>query len=177
MGMVLICHRSPFMSLRCGSASWTFGWDHRCASCVASRPHRIILIPVSLSCFVVSFLSGKMEPGLDHTMRQCWSRPSGRRSQSTAWTRMNGQQNVLGIRKQWPRALHVCERVDEAVCLPQPSGRAATFSSYGLTCPNCPIKWNTEGSCRSCSCSRKDLTRRHHAAAIRKSREDPRYRG
>lgn len=30
------------------------------------------------------------------------------------------------------------------VRLPKVSARAATFSSYCLTCPNCSIKWNTD---------------------------------
>lgn len=100
-----------------------------------------------------SFSFGKMEPGLNCTMRQCWSGPSGRPSLSGGWTGMNGQQNVLGIHKQWARALHVCACVDEAMRWLKPWASAATFSSDCLTCPNCSIKikrrW-LQGACVLC---------------------------
>lgn len=63
-----------------------------------------------------------------------------RPSLSGGWTGMNGQQNVLGIHKQWARALHVCACVDEAMRLLKPRASAATLSSDCLTCPNCSIK-------------------------------------
>lgn len=91
-----------------------------------------------LFCFFFSL--GKMEPGLNYTMRQCWCGPSGQPGLSGGWTGMNGQQNVLGIHKQWPRALHVCACVDEAMRLLKPWASAATVSSDCLTCPNCSIK-------------------------------------
>lgn len=122
-----------------------------------------------LFCFFFSF--GKMEPGLDCTMGQYWSGPSGQGGLSGGWNEVNGRQNVLEIHEQWARALRVCECVDGAFT--EGSARAATFSSYCLTCPNCSIKWNAgdyrglmsflfmllqrikEGA--SCCCDQKEL--------------------
>lgn len=49
--------------------------------------------------------------------------------------------------------------------------------SPAQTVPSSETPVTTEGSCHFCSCFCKESTRRHHAAAIRKSCQEPRYRG
>lgn len=119
----------------------TFDWDHHRVACMASGSHQIVLIPVSVSCFVVSFLLGK---GLDWISQ--WDNVGP--SQEATAARALGGTGWMDSRMFWGSsnngpALCMFASVDEAVCLLKPSGCAAAFSSYLLTCPNCPVKWNT----------------------------------
>lgn len=86
---------------------------------------------------------------------------------------MNGQQNVSAIRKQWPRALHVCECVDEAVCLPY---LRAALPHLGTHLSKLSYQVKHRGLKSFLFMLLKRLIQ-DHAAAIRKSREDPRCRG
>lgn len=165
---------------------WEFLFQWILISFYNTKIHSIVPVLFLFFCFLFPFCFffsfGKMEPGLNYTMRQCWSGPSGRCGLSGGWTGMNSQQNVLGIHKQWAE-LCMFARVLMRPCVYRSLRPArphlARIVSPAQTVPSRETPVITEGSHHFCSCFCKELTRRHHAAAIRKScqAQEPRYRG